>query len=122
MTDLPDSRPFTPMLIGAWWPAPPIGPAAAVDFWSGHMNVKQREAEEVNNVATWLGEHNSGHTAEDMLTRLALGKNRLLDVAHHCRSKSEANDSVAIVEMPRDTNGQLYKRKLCDRTRTRRRP
>lgn len=82
------------MLIGAWWPSPPIESAAAVDFWSGHMSVKQEEAEEVNKLATWLGERNSGNTSEDMLNRLALGRNRLLDVAHHCRTKSEANDSV----------------------------
>lgn len=46
MTDLPDCRPFTWMLIGLWWPASPTGPTDAVAFWSGHMDVKQRKADE----------------------------------------------------------------------------
>jgi len=58
------------MLIGLWWPAPPTQPAAAVGFWSGHKDTKQREAEGINNLITLLGQRNSGHTADDMLTRL----------------------------------------------------
>lgn len=95
MSDLPDYRPFTETLIGLWWPAPPTQPAAAVDFWSGHMEAKQREADGINNLITLLGQRNSGHTAEDMLTRLRLGRKRLLDVANQCRAKSEANKNVA---------------------------
>lgn len=82
MSDLPDYRPFTRMLIGAWWPAPPTQPADAVGFWFGHQQAKQEEAEYIRNLATLLGQNNSGQTAEDMLTRLTLGRNRLLDVAH----------------------------------------
>lgn len=87
------------MLIGAWWPAPPTQPADAVGFWFGHQQAKkeakQREAEDVNYLITLLGQRNSGYTAEDMLARLRLGRKRLLDVANHCRAKSEANKSVA---------------------------
>lgn len=95
MPDLPDSRPFTWILIGLWWPAPPTQPAAAIGFWSAQMEVKQREAEGVNNRITLLGQRNGGHTAEDMLTRLRLGRKHLLDIANQCRAKSEANKAVA---------------------------
>lgn len=98
MTDLPDSGPFTFLLIGTWWPAAPDQPTAAVNHWFQHSATKQQEAQELDKLITLVSDHNSGRTADDMVARLRLGKKRLLDIAHQCRAKSEANKSVANAE------------------------
>ena len=95
MVDLPDPRPFTPVLIGGWWAARPTGPEQAVTFWREHMETKQQEAQSLDALISWLRQHNSGNTFEDMLVRLRLGRNHLIDVAERCDAKSKANQTVA---------------------------
>lgn len=95
MVDLPDARPFTPVLIGGWWAARPTGPEQAVTFWREHMETKQQEAQRLDALISWLRQHNSGNTFEDMLVRLRLGRNHLIDVAERCDAKSKANQTVA---------------------------
>lgn len=95
MIDSPDPRPFTPLLVGAWWPAPPTQLIAAVTHWLEQSRIKDQERLELRNQRIQLGKTNRGHTAEDMMTRLAIGEQRLMDIAEHCLCKSEANKNVA---------------------------
>lgn len=94
MTDLPPGE-WSLLLVGAWWPAPPNEPTAGKTYWSDHADVKKREAEHVQHHRTQFGSRNHGHTAEDMLERFRIGKERLLDAEEHCRAKSSASRDVA---------------------------
>jgi hypothetical protein len=49
----------------------------------------------VQNHRTQFGSRNHGRTAEDMLERFRVGKERLLDAQDHCRAKSSASRAVA---------------------------
>jgi len=49
----------------------------------------------VQNHRTQFGSRNHGRTAEDMLERFRVGKERLLDAHEHCRAKSSASGAVA---------------------------
>ncbi len=89
--DSPDPRPFTYLLVGAWWPALPTQLEEAAAYWQQHSQVKNQERQQIRNDRLKFGKSNTGHTAEDMMTRLAIGERRLLDVAAHCQRKSEAN-------------------------------
>lgn len=94
MTDLPPGE-WSLLLVGAWWPAAPSEPAAGRNYWSDQADVKGREAEHVQNHRTQFGSRNHGRTAEDMLERFRVGKERLLDAQEHCRAKSSASGAVA---------------------------
>ncbi|BBX24574.1 hypothetical protein MTER_39850 [Mycolicibacter terrae] len=94
MTDLPPGE-WSLLLVGAWWPAPPSEPTAGKMYWSDQADVKGREAEHVQNQRTQFGSRNHGRTAEDMVERFRVGKERLLDAQEHCRAKSSASGAVA---------------------------
>lgn len=49
----------------------------------------------MQNHRTQFGSRNHGRTAEDMLERFRVGKERLLDAQEHCRAKSSASGAVA---------------------------
>lgn len=87
MIDSPDPRPFTYLLVGAWWPAPPTWVEAAIACWLQQSQVKDQERLKIRSDRLEFEKSNQGHTAEDMMTRLAGGERRLLDAAVHCRRK-----------------------------------
>lgn len=54
------------MLIGAWWPAPPAQPTAAVTHWSAQSQVNDNERAELRNQLTLIATSNRGNTADDL--------------------------------------------------------
>ncbi|MBS9534359.1 hypothetical protein KIH27_12265 [Mycobacterium sp. M1] len=89
------SDPFTAAMIGAWWPAPPAGPASAATHWETQRQLKEDEAGTLDLLRTRLAAENTGVTAEDLLARLHTGRNQLRDIADQCQAKSEGNAAVA---------------------------
>ncbi|AEF34064.1 conserved hypothetical protein [Mycolicibacter sinensis] len=94
MSDLPPGE-WSAWLVGASWPEPPTQPTFGISFWSGHADIKEQEASELDKALTFFGQNNSGHTADDMITKLRTGIKRLRKVRDDCRAKSAANSRVA---------------------------
>lgn len=94
MSDLPPGE-WSAWLVGTSWPAPPFEPARAIDFWSRHADVKEKEAAELDKILTFFGQNNRGHTADDMIAKLRTGIKRLRKIRDDCRAKSTASSRVA---------------------------
>ena len=95
MTESADLRPFTPLLIGPWWPAYPTQLTAAAAQWDAQAQVKDNERNALRNLRTLIATSNRGNTANDLTSRMSQHEQRLLDVVEHCHHKRDANTAVA---------------------------
>ncbi|MGV0627814.1 DUF5631 domain-containing protein [Mycolicibacter minnesotensis] len=92
-SDLPEG-PWSPWLVGLWWPAAPAQPEHGINFWSGHAELKGQEIAELNRLLAFLAMNNSGHTADDMIGKLRTGMKQLTNIQRDCLAKSTANARI----------------------------
>lgn len=74
-TDLPPGR-WSPLLVGAWWPARPDAPTTGVRYWGRAGESKRNEARELQNERSRLAV-NQGRTSDDLMERYWRGERRL---------------------------------------------
>ncbi|MDM4139590.1 DUF5631 domain-containing protein [Mycobacterium sp. FLAC0960] len=92
--DLPPGA-WTAALIGPWWPEPSTGLRAGAQHWSQECGEQQLYAQNLRTQWTAFAANNTGHTADDLITRFQQGEKLHLDLAEKYQTKASAFNSGA---------------------------